>query len=368
MKTLAKLQAECAAAGLVVRNGRRLRKEAYLEALRRHLWSQQFPDESLPSQILPMLLSDWNDLGPKEITEIEADQHEWAIQPKLDGIRTLMIVGTGGVRITGRKISEVTYRLTEHQNNVPHLIKELEPLSGTILDGELLCPANNVDTGATVTANALQAAVAILATTPENASQIQDRQNVHLEFHVFDVLRWLGQDTTILPLHERFALLSRIVERIGNDQIKFVPHGIIGKQSIHERVLAEGGEGTVYKRLNQPYEPGRRVKHWIKRKRTTEVEAFVSGFKPGNPHRGNNRLIGAVEFSLRDPEGNVRPVAWVNNWTDSERRAMTRYDDSGKICLVPAFFERRAIIAGQDESAKSHRLRHARLSRWLDSQ
>ncbi len=99
-----------------------------------------------------------------------------------------------------------------------------------------------------------------------------------------------------------------------------------------------------------------RLKHWIKRKRATEVEAFISGFKPGSPNRGNGHLVGAVEFSVRGPVGDTRPVAWVSSWTDDERRAMTHYDESGAVRLNPAFLGRRALLAAQDESAKSQRL------------
>jgi len=44
-----------------------------------------------------------------------------------------------------------------------------------------------------------------------------------------------------------------------------------------------------------------RVKHWIKRKKTLQIEGFVSGFKPGTPGKGNGSLVGAVEFSAVDP-------------------------------------------------------------------
>jgi ATP-dependent DNA ligase len=114
----------------------------------------------------------------------------------------------------------------------------------------------------------------------------------------------------------------------------------------------------VWKRLDQPYEPGRRVRHWLKRKQGVEVEAFVTGFKPGTPDRGNGRLVGALEFSIAHADGTVAPVAWVSNWTDEEREAMTRADDAGNPALNPAYRGRRAaVVAGHDVAARSRRIR-----------
>ena len=97
------------------------------------------------------------DLNEDEAREIEEDCHAWIVQPKLDGVRALLHVEDGQVRITSRCVSEVTYRLSEFQDNLPHLTQGLSQLKGTILDGELVCPASVIDTGTTTTATSLQA-------------------------------------------------------------------------------------------------------------------------------------------------------------------------------------------------------------------
>ena len=134
---------------------------------------------------------------------------------------------------------------------------------------------------------------------------------------------------------------------------------------MHHRVITAGGEGSVWKRLDQPYEPGKRVFHWLKRKTTTTVEAIVTGFKPGTPGKGHDQLVVAVEFGVIQPDGIAKPIAWVSSWCDEERQAMTRTDPSGNPQLNPAYLGRRALINGQDHAAKSGRLRHARLTSWL---
>ncbi len=367
MKTLAKLQAQCRELGLTVETSGRPNKEPWIARLRQHYWEVEHPDKELPPQIEPMLLGDWTDLDSSEAEQIEQEGSGWLVQPKLDGVRALLHVGPDSIRITSRTLSVVTYRLAELQENLPHLTEGLGRLTGTVLDGELVCPKAILDTGSTVTAHPLQAAMAILATSPAAASQMQHEQNTWLRFHVFDVLRCRDQDITPLPLLKRLDYLAEALNASDNPYVEAVPSFIIGKMAVHRRILESSGEGTVWKRLDSPYEPGRRVRHWLKRKAEVHLEAFVSAFKAGNPSNGHAHLVGAVEFSARQPDGSVQPVAWVSTWSDEERRAMTLHDAAGVIQLNPAYLGRKALIAGQDLAAKSRRLRHARLLRWLDS-
>lgn len=364
MKNLAELQAECQSLGLTVVTSGRPNKDSWIKSLQIYHWEHDHPGVPLSPQIQPMLLSDWQDLTPEDAETIENDQHHWLVQEKKNGIRAMVHIEAEGIRITGRNISETKYRLTEHQENVPHLASGLNGLSDTILDAELVCPAAEVNTGDTITQDPLQAAVAILATSSGNAQAIQTRHDAHLRLCVFDILKSRGVDVTAQPLWQRLDLLRQTHDAVNNPYIEIVPGMVVGKPNVHRRVLDEGGEGTVWKRLDQPYDAGRRVRHWIKRKRAIQIEAIVSGFKPGSAERGNRNLVGAVEFSSIDGVSNSGPIAWVSSWTDDERKSMTA-EDVGGVKLQTTYYGRRAIIAGHDIAARSGRIRHARLVRWL---
>ena len=208
--------------------------------------------------------------------------------------------------------------------------------------------------------------MAVLATSSAAARQLQQEQDAWLRFHVFDVLRFRGEDVMSLPLLKRLDYLAEALKASENPYVEAVPSFVIGKGEVHQRILASGGEGSVWKQLDGPYEPGRRVRHWLKRKAEVRLEAFVSGGKPGDPGNGHAHVLGAVEFSARQPNGAVHPVAWVSAWSDEERRAMTLRDAGGSVQLNPAYLGRKALLAGQDLAAKSRRLRHARLVHWLD--
>lgn len=366
MKTFAELQSACSALGINVVTLGRASKEPYLAALRDYHWLKDHPDEPLTPQISPMLLGNWADLDPEEASRIEQDGPGWVVSPKLDGVRALLHVDGDRVRVTSRCVSEVNYRLGEFQANLSHLTTGLSGLGGTILDGELVFPGSTLDTGRTIARHPLQAATSILSTSPEQALRLQSRPENRLRFHAFDILKFGGTDITRQPLCDRLDYLAHAVAAAANPYLMSVPTYTIGRLDIHRRILEAGGEGTVWKLLDQRYEPGRRVNHWIKRKRETTIEAFITGFKPGTSGRGHEDLVGALEFSTNQVDGSVRPIAWVSAWSDSERRTMTRSDRSGPPQLNQAYLGRRALITGQDEAAKSGRLRHARLRNWLD--
>jgi hypothetical protein len=67
-----------------------------------------------------------------------------------------------------------------------------------------------------------------------------------------------------------------------------------------------------------------------------------------------------VEFSLLEPDGTAKPIAWVTSWSDEERWSMTRTDPSGNPYLNPAYLGRRDLITGQNHAAKSGQLRRSR--------
>ena len=237
-KTLADLQSLCNQHGIDIPPQRRAAKEPYLLALRDHFWATENPEQPLPVQIEPMLLGDWSDLEDSDAIVIEQDESGWCVQEKHDGVRVLLHVTADGVRITGRNVSDVTFRLTEFAANLPHLTTGFENLVGTIIDGELFCPNAVIDTGDTITTHPLQAVVAILATTPENATLIQDQQDCRLRFMAFDVLRFRDEDTTIQPLSERLKVLDTVYLMAENQFLGLIETQTENKAFFHELLLA----------------------------------------------------------------------------------------------------------------------------------
>ena len=169
-------------------------------------------------------------------------------------------------------------------------------LEGTILDGELVFPSPSLDTGNTLAQHPLQAATAILSTSPDQARRLQNQSENRLQFHAFDLLKLRGRSLTCEPLRERLDQLAQAILSSKNPHLVLVPSFAIGCVDVHRHILEAGGEGTVWKQLDQPYESGQQVNHWLKRKQEISVEAFVMGFKPGVHGHGNENLVGLLSL------------------------------------------------------------------------
>jgi ATP-dependent DNA ligase len=154
---------------------------------------------------------------------------EWLFEQKLDGIRLLAYKRGADVRLFSRN------RLPQDLPAVAAAIAAL-PVRDAILDGEL---------------------------TWRRAS---------VGYHVFDVLRLDGRDTTALPIEERRALLAGLP--LG-PPLHRVP--AIDDPAPWERALREGWEGVIAKRRDSPYEH-RRSRHWLKMKCEATQELVVGGF------------------------------------------------------------------------------------------
>ena len=64
-------------------------------------------------------------------------------------------------------------------------------------------------------------------------------------------------------------------------------------------------EGVVAKRLDTPYEPGRRSGAWLKHKHRRQETFAVTGWRPAPRHA---RRLDAIFVARATPDGNLRPV------------------------------------------------------------
>jgi bifunctional non-homologous end joining protein LigD len=90
---------------------------------------------------------------------------------------------------------------------------------------------------------------------------LHGHSEIELVYYAFDVLAVEGPSTTMLPYHERRALLEELV--LEGPQVKLVGTFEDGR-TLFDVVCAHGLEGVVAKRLRDPYWPGERL--WQKTK------------------------------------------------------------------------------------------------------
>jgi DNA ligase D-like protein (predicted ligase) len=178
---------------------------------------------------------------------------EWIYELKLDGYRAQAIRDSKGVRVLSRNGKDLTKKY-------PLLARGLNDAiaADTALDGELVA----FDDVGLPSFNALQ-----------NATR-----ETNVVFFAFDVLVSEGKDVKMLPLRARKELLSRTFHANAHIQVSEHFGGPLAK--FIEGVKKISGEGVVAKRLDTPYQPGRRSGSWSKKRINIGQEFVIGGFTP----------------------------------------------------------------------------------------
>jgi bifunctional non-homologous end joining protein LigD len=222
----------------------------------------------MPERIEPMLA------GPGVLP---MDEERWAFEIKWDGIRAIAYLQPGSLRLQSRNLHEIT-------SNYPELVRLGRALGSrsAVLDGEIV--AFGPDGRPSFAALAQRMNVA----SPARAKRLA--QTVPVTYVIFDLL-WLdGHSLIELPYRQRRQALAELGLRGERWQ---TPEHIVGAGRRTLAASAEAGlEGIVAKRLDSPYEPGRRSGAWIKLKNTTREELTIGGWIPGTGRR--RERIGAL--------------------------------------------------------------------------
>jgi ATP-dependent DNA ligase len=171
----------------------------------------------------------------------------WALQPKWDGFRVLIQVGSGGeVRGWSRHGTDLTARLG---SLLAPFTTGLAP--GTTFDGELVAVSEREGRPAQDFAAVTRA---VFTGQPAAINR--------LRIVAFDLLAAAGDDVRTRPWEERDARLRETLPVC--DRIRLVDSQL-ATVAAHEAIVALGFEGTVLKRLGSSYRPGRH-RAWIKHK------------------------------------------------------------------------------------------------------
>jgi len=199
----------------------------------------------------------------------------WAYEIKWDGVRTVAFIEPAGVRLQSRSRRDVT-------GQYPEATALTGPGSGTVLDGEIVA----FDADGRPSFERLQSRI--------NLGSARDvslrRAEVPVVFILFDLLFLEGRDLMGLPYSER----RRQLEALGLDgpTCQIPRHHLGDGAALLEATRQRGLEGLVAKRLDSPYQPGRRNRSWIKVKNFRRQELVVGGWLPGQAGRAGR--IGAL--------------------------------------------------------------------------
>lgn len=230
------------------------------------------------------------------------DSPEWWAEEKIDGSRYLCFMGDTGNRFTSRQKSRQTGKPVEKTDNVPHLSTRIyEELEGTVLDGEI----QHRDFSKTVS---------VMGSLPERAFELQ-QQIGWIDYHVFDILFYNGEDVRNLPYKERRKLVEEVIKYIDYTHFKMTEVVKEDKKSFYHNIVKNGGEGVILKNVDSTYENGARCKEWIKVKKYITDDVVIMGADiPTRYYTGKNK--GEWEYKETDAMGITRLVtrAWAKGW------------------------------------------------------
>ena len=235
------------------------------------------PDrEPIPDKIVPMLATT-GAMPPKR------EQSRWAFEIKWDGVRAIAYSRPGELRFESRNLRDIT-------RSYPELSRFNRALSHheAVLDGEIVA----FDEQARPSFGRLQSRMHV---TSESAARRLAKTNP-VVYVVFDLL-WLdGHSLMHLSYEERRARLKEL-ELVGAHWQ--TPDHVVGDgAALLAATEAQGLEGVMAKRLDCPYEPGRRAKGWVKLKNKQREDFTIVGWLPGEGKRRDR--IGALLVACED--------------------------------------------------------------------
>jgi len=252
-----------------------------------------------------------------------------AFEYKYDGARVQIHKLGDEVRIFSRRLTDVTDSLPE----AVEAARENVPAKEAIVEGEIIAVD---DRGHPLPFQHLMRRFRRVHSIQEMGEKIPIR------LYLFDILYADGQNFISLPYSKRRAILA---ERVG--KIPLTKQTVTDDVGEAERLLGEamsaGHEGLMAKRLDSPYTPGIRGKHWLKIKPILEPLDLVIVAADYGYGRRHGWLS---DYYLAARDSGTREFLEVGKTfkglTDAEIVDLTRrlkelaiHEDHGKVVVVP---------------------------------
>jgi DNA ligase D-like protein (predicted ligase)/DNA ligase D-like protein (predicted 3'-phosphoesterase) len=235
--------------------------------------------EPMPERVAPMMA---------RLSALPSDDAGWGYEIKWDGVRAVLYSEGGRARLTNRNLRDISARYPE--------VRALGRALGSqqvVLDGEVVA----LDEGGRPSFERLQRRMHV-----ESESGVRRvAKAVPVVYMVFDLLYLDGRSTMGLAYEERRRLLEGL-ELSGPHWQVPAYHAGEGK-ALLEATREQGLEGIVAKRLESPYEPGRRSRYWLKIKNHQRQEFVIGGWLPGKGARAGrlgSLAVGYYDFTAAE--------------------------------------------------------------------
>jgi len=253
-------------------------------------------DELPPEDVAPMLAT---------LAELPADPDRWAFELKWDGVRCLARWDGARLTLQSRAGNGITA-------TYPELAGIARALAGTpplLLDGEIVA----LDAQGRPSFRRLQRRMHLSA---EAARAGTEHTPVH--YFVFDLLFADHEPLTARAYQERRAMLADHLP--AHACLHLPPSEPAAGEAMLAVARAHRLEGVVAKRLDSPYEPGRRSPAWRKIKLVHAQELVIGGWLAA---RGAAHQVGSLLLGVYDDRGRLRYAGRAGTgYTRAERREL----------------------------------------------
>jgi bifunctional non-homologous end joining protein LigD len=220
------------------------------------------------------------------------EDRQWAYEVKWDGVRAVVYLQDGQLRLMSRTDRDITRRY-------PELAALATSLSGeaVVLDGELV----SLDAEGRPSFGRLQHRMH--AVDPAEIRRLVGRYPV--TYMIFDLLHADGQSLLGQPHVERRSRLSQLDPT--GPAWQTPPSWTDGGPDVLAATSEQGLEGIIAKRLSSTYQAGRRSPASRKIKNIRTVDVVIGGWSPGGGRRTGT--IGSLLVGVSTPDG----LAYIGN-------------------------------------------------------
>ena len=234
-----------------------------------------------PEHIDPMLAT------PKELEDF-GDETGWTFEMKWDGVRTIVYLAGGQVRLVSRKGRDDT---AAYFDVVPDL-RRIDAETA-VLDGEVVV----LDSTGKPSFGLLQNRINL--TRPVDIQRAATQYP--LQLMLFDLLELNGQSLLRKPYEERRELLEALVRPPAGSRVHVPPifDGDLAAAAETSKQLQL--EGVVAKRRDSIYQAGRRGHTWLKIKLHRDQEVVIGGWRPGKGRREGG--VGSLLVGIPTEDG-----------------------------------------------------------------
>ena len=224
--------------------------------------------EPMPEDLVPMMARSGG---------LPADQDKWAFEVKWDGVRALAFCSGGRLRLVSRSGRDITGQYPEVRG-----LAEVLGSREAILDGEIVAFGDD----GLPSFERLQRRMNLGS---DRAVQRLAR-DVPVAYVLFDLLWLEGRSLMDLTYEERRQALFDLDLHGSSWQVP--RHHVGDGDALLELTRRQGLEGVVAKRLDCPYQPGKRTGGWIKVKNVHRTSLAIGAWLPGEG--GRSGRLGAL--------------------------------------------------------------------------